>query len=265
MLLDYFNYILQNFLSELIVRFILFFGISTILFFSFTKFFKSRFNHFKIQNRPFNPNKIKFDIIWSAVNRVVLSLITVSIAFFATKNFTKIYETPLNQLTFNGWFYFIFSIVFLLFLHDAYFYWFHRLMHTKLLMNKVHRLHHRSTDPTSFTGYAFHPWETIIEFAVLPLIVFILPVHIYVFLIWQLIVLLYNIYAHLGFEIMPKFWVTNPITKYFNTPTNHNQHHSKFNYNFGLFFNIWDRLMKTHYSQYEVEFIKIKERQPQKV
>lgn len=41
------------------------------------------------------------------------------------------------------WLYLIFTIVVLDFLHDAWFYWTHRLLHWKPLYRHVHHLHHR--------------------------------------------------------------------------------------------------------------------------
>lgn len=250
MLQEYLTYVQQNYVQEWILRMVMFFGISSVLYFSFTRFFKSRFASRKIQQKEYKRDKIQHDVLWSLFNRTLLSLVTVTIAFFVFKDYSLIY-TDINQY---GWAYFLFSIPLVLFIHDTYFYFVHRLMHHKLLMRHVHRLHHNSTDPTPYTGYAFHPWETILEFAFLPLIVFVLPLHPITFLGWQLSILLFTMYAHLGYEVMPKFWVTNPITKYFNTPTHHNMHHAKFLCNYGLYFNFWDRLFKTQHPEYEAVF-----------
>lgn len=248
---DLFNYFQTNLASELILRFLVFFVPATLVFLIFNVIFRKHFQIRKIQQRDNQKSKISHDIIWTAINRVLLTFVTVGIAFAVAGNYTLIY-TDINQY---GLLYFVFSIILVFLIHDTYFYFFHRLMHNKTIFKHVHKLHHHSTDPTVFTGYAFHPIETVIEFAFLPLIIFVLPLHPIAFAIWQFGgILLFTIYAHLGFEIMPKFWVNNRVTKYFNTPTHHNMHHAKFNYNYGLYFNFWDRIFKTQHKDYDDNF-----------
>ncbi len=257
MLSDFLNYLSSEIVLEIIVRFIIFFVPAALLYFLTNKWMKNYFAARKIQNKPFEDKKIKHDIIWSAINRFLLAFVTVAIAWAIAKDYSLIY-TDINK--FGGIWYLIFSFILVFFIHDTYFYFFHRMMHSKLLMPKVHSLHHNSKDPTPFTGYAFHPWETIIEFAFLPLIVFIIPLHPIVFLTWQFGgILLFTMYAHLGYEVMPKWWVTKPFTKYFNTPTHHNMHHSKFNHNYSLYFNFWDRLLGTQHPEYNQTFLEVLE------
>jgi sterol desaturase/sphingolipid hydroxylase (fatty acid hydroxylase superfamily) len=250
-LIQYFG---ENLVSELILRFLVFFVPATLIFVIVNVILRKRLNNRKIQQRPNEKSKITYDIIWTAVNRFLLTFVTVGIAFAIAGNFTLIY-TDINEF---GIIYFVFSIILVFLIHDTYFYFMHRLMHNRTIYKYVHKVHHHSTDPTVFTSYTFHPLETIIEFAFLPLIIFIIPLHPIAFAIWQFGgILLFTMYAHLGYEIMPKFWVNNPITKYFNTPTHHNMHHAKFNYNYGLYFNFWDRIFKTQHQEYDNNFNKI--------
>lgn len=181
MLNDYFNYFSQEYLREVIIRMLIFFGIGGILLLVLNYLFKDKFRNIKVQQKDFDTKKIQHDILWSFLNRLVLSAITVSIAFFVLKDKTLLY-TDINKF---GLFYFFFSIALVVFIHETYFYAIHRLMHTKALMPKVHRLHHVSTDPTPFTGYAFHPLEAVLEFGFLPLIIFVLPMHVSALLGWQ--------------------------------------------------------------------------------
>lgn len=59
----------------------------------------------------------------------------------------------------HGWIYFWLSIPLMILAHDAYFYWTHRLMHTRALFRRFHAVHHLSRNPTPWTAYAFHPYE----------------------------------------------------------------------------------------------------------
>jgi sterol desaturase/sphingolipid hydroxylase (fatty acid hydroxylase superfamily) len=61
-----------------------------------------------------------------------------------------------------GLWYIIYTIVLLLFLNDARFYWFHRLMHHPRLYKYVHAVHHASLDINPFTSFSFHIVESVV-------------------------------------------------------------------------------------------------------
>src|SRR5262245_20607302 len=51
-----------------------------------------------------------------------------------------------------GWVYFWLSIPLMILVHDAWFYWTHRLMHTRLLFRRFHGVHHLSRNPTPWAA-----------------------------------------------------------------------------------------------------------------
>jgi sterol desaturase/sphingolipid hydroxylase (fatty acid hydroxylase superfamily) len=147
--------------------------------------------------------------------------------------------------------YFIFSIILALIIHDTYFYWAHRLMHHPKLFKIFHLVHHKSTNPTPWAAYAFHPLEAIVEGGVIWLIVFIIPIHPIAITTFTLLMIIFNIYGHLGFEIYPKWAINSPIGKWLNPSTNHNMHHKYVKDNYGLYFRFWDEIMKTTNPKYD--------------
>jgi lathosterol oxidase len=60
-----------------------------------------------------------------------------------------------------------------------------------------------------------------------------------------------NVFGHMGYEFFPKGFASHKILKWHNTATNHNMHHRFVKCNYGLYFNIWDRMMKTNHPKYE--------------
>jgi sterol desaturase/sphingolipid hydroxylase (fatty acid hydroxylase superfamily) len=70
-----------------------------------------------------------------------------------------------------------------------------------------------------------------------------------------------NVLGHLGFEIFPSGFTTNPLTKLSNTSVHHNMHHKYVNYNFGLYFNFWDKWMGTNHPNYHQEFESVASKQ----
>ncbi|MDZ4287696.1 MAG: sterol desaturase family protein, partial [Prosthecobacter sp.] len=80
------------------------------------------------------------------------------------------------------------------------------------------------------------------------------PMHPYafgLFMIWQIV---YNIAGHSGYEFHPSWIMKTPLRFLANTPTNHIMHHETLRGNYGLYFNIWDRLMGTNHANYEKRF-----------
>ena len=70
--------------------------------------------------------------------------------------------------------------------------------------------------------------------------------------------ILMNLSVHSGIEYFPKNWYTKWYTKWFISPTFHDIHHSKFNYNFGGFTTIMDRLFGSIHPDLVLEFEKTK-------
>lgn len=150
--------------------------------------------------------------------------------------------------------YFIFATVFSIFFHDTYFYWMHRAVHHPFLFKHVHRIHHLSRDPTPWAAFSFHPIEAVLEIGFLPLLLLLMPLPQFTLLILSLWMIVFNVLGHLGFELFPRHLLQSPVLKWINTSTNHNMHHSYYNCNYGLYFNIWDRLLKTNHRKYEATY-----------
>jgi Delta7-sterol 5-desaturase len=144
--------------------------------------------------------------------------------------------------------------------HDAYFYWIHRAMHTKRLFRATHQHHHKSRTPTPWTAYSFTSAEAALEAAYMPLFLLITSLFglayagfaIFLFLWHQII---RNVMAHAGSELFPAGWVDHPLTGWITTTTHHDLHHSD-RHNFGFYFTWWDRWMGTEHPRYKEEFRK---------
>ncbi len=157
-----------------------------------------------------------------------------------------------------GWGYFIFSTGLMIFLHDTYFYWTHRLMHAERVYPRIHGLHHKSHNPTPWTAYSFDWKEAIINFMYVKFYLMIVPMHglgVFIFLTFMII---RNAVGHSGYEVFPRRWVTHPIFGQLTNVTHHDLHHSSFRYNYGLYFTYWDRWMGTEHPEYVAKTLQIK-------
>jgi sterol desaturase/sphingolipid hydroxylase (fatty acid hydroxylase superfamily) len=60
-----------------------------------------------------------------------------------------------------------------------------------------------------------------------------------------------NAFGHCGYEILPRWFHRTWIGQFRNTPTHHAMRHEKVVANFGLYFNVWDRLCRTNHPDHE--------------
>lgn len=154
--------------------------------------------------------------------------------------------------------YFVFTIALILLIHDTYFYWAHRLMHHPRIFKYFHKVHHLSTNPSPWAAMAFHPLEAVVEFGIIAFVPYLFPIHPLAIFIFLLIMMIYNVYGHLGYELYPKGFSRSVVGKWINTSVNHNQHHEHFTGNYGLYFLWWDRWMGTLRKDYDEHFDAVK-------
>jgi sterol desaturase/sphingolipid hydroxylase (fatty acid hydroxylase superfamily) len=205
--------------------------------------------YMKIQQKWPERKQIWTEIGYSVLTFMVFASVVVLIRYATTHGWieTMVYR----HFEDHSVLYYIATTVFIIFFHDTYFYWAHRLMHHPLLYERVHKVHHLSKDPTPWASFAFHPTEAVLEIAFVPVLIFTLPLHFSSLLILSLWQIIFNVMGHLGFEIFPRGMVRHPLFKWLNTSTNHNMHHKYVLCNYGLYFNIWDRIMGTNHAKYE--------------
>ena len=134
-------------------------------------------------------------------------------------------------------------------------------MHHPFLFKHVHLIHHKSTNPTPWTAYAFHPLEAVLEAGIVPVLAFTLPLDRMAIIYFFLFQIAYNVYGHLGFELFPKKFNKHWLGKWINTSVAHNLHHSRFHGNYGLYFLFWDRLMGTLREDYDPVYEEATERE----
>jgi sterol desaturase/sphingolipid hydroxylase (fatty acid hydroxylase superfamily) len=223
----------------------------------FWVFFKKYFQARRIQtveNRP--PNITRHELKYSLLTLLIFSCVDMSLYVAFKSGYTQLYR----QVDAYGWAYFGFSIILMILLHDAWFYWTHRLMHHPKIFKYVHKVHHQSTDPSPFAAFSFHPLEALIEAGIYILFAFLLPIHIWALLSWQLIQMILNVIGHLGYELYPKGFNKHWLFRWKTPSTHHNLHHSHFNGNYGLYFTWWDKRFNTEFKEYEQTYDAIQAR-----
>lgn len=235
-----------------------YFIVALIGFLIFYVIFRRKFFYKKIQQKfPANNDYIR-ELGFSLITMFIFS----SIIVILNSPSIIIYTTRYQLINEYGWFYYfsVFPILFIM--HDLYFYIMHRIMHHPSLFKYIHLVHHKSTNPSPWAAYAFHPLEAIIEQGIVIIFYFTLPIHISHLAIFFLFSIIYNVYGHLGYELYPKGFNKNWFGKWINTSINHNQHHQFFKGNYGLYTLIWDRIFDTIRKDYDGQFENVSKRQP---
>jgi sterol desaturase/sphingolipid hydroxylase (fatty acid hydroxylase superfamily) len=208
----------------------------------------------KIQERFPDKADVLREISYSVMTICIFAMVPLLLLNTPIRQYTTFY-TDINQY---GKLYFFSAFFLMLVLHDTYFYWTHRLMHHPKLFKTLHLVHHKSTNPSPWAAYAFHPLEAIIEVGIVPIFLFTIPIHTYHLPFFFMFMILYNVYGHLGYELYPKGFNKTVVGRWVNTSVNHNQHHQYFKGNYGLYFLFWDRVMGTIRSDYDERFEKVK-------
>ncbi|MEQ1820670.1 MAG: sterol desaturase family protein, partial [Terricaulis sp.] len=162
-----------------------------------------------------------------------------------------------NDVALYGWFWFWASIPVAIILHDAYFYWMHRAMHHPKLYKIFHLTHHRSHNPTPFTAYSFAAPEAAVQYAFVPLLLLVMPIHSVALLIVLAIMILKNAVGHCGYELFPRGFAEHPFWGQFTTVTHHDMHHERARGNYGFYFTWWDRWMGTEQADYQTRFARV--------
>ena len=234
-----------------------YFIIAGIVFLVYYVWLKKKISFKKIQ--------LRFPVLKDYQREIIFSSITIGI--FSIIPFVFLGNSEIKKTTTfytdrskYGEFYFWSAFVLMLLMHDAYFYFTHRLMHHPELFKLFHLLHHKSTNPSPWAAFAFHPLEAVVEVGIVLVFLYTIPVmkaHLFFFFLFMM---LYNVYGHLGWELYPKNFQRSIIGKWVNTSINHNQHHQYFKGNYGLYFLWWDRWMGTIREDYDAQFDEVKSR-----
>jgi lathosterol oxidase len=246
----------NRFLIILLVIVLRYLILASIVFFVFYRVRRKAWFFRKIQQKFPAGRDYRREISFSISTALIFATLGYLFFFGPLAKYTMVYR----DIHAHSMGYFIFTVLLTLIVHDTYFYWTHRLMHHPGIYRYVHKVHHLSTNPSPWAAMAFHPLEAVMEFGIVAVVPFLYPIHPFAIALFLLVMMIYNVYGHLGYELYPKGFSRSTVGKWINTSVNHNQHHEFFTGNFGLYFLWWDRWMGTLRSDYDSEFDEVKSR-----
>lgn len=194
----------------------------------------------RIQNR--QPARKPLDEIKSSLMPLATTSLCLSIGLFSQ---AKGWTVPPAKLT---WWSFALFIAILVALQDAWFYWTHRLLHTRAFY-RFHKRHHLKTAPSVLSSDDSTIVDTLFAHTFYALVPFVVPVPPLVLLAHRLLDQVSGMIGHAGFEHLASATVRKPwpmICTIF-----HDQHHQHFSYNYGIYTSVWDRVCGTLHASYD--------------
>ncbi|WP_300067373.1 sterol desaturase family protein [uncultured Ruegeria sp.] len=210
----------------------------------------------KIRDRTPGWSQIKREVLTSARTVLIFAATGILIGLGHSSGLVPIYD----KVSDFGWTYLIASLALIIVAHDGWFYWTHRLLHTRRFFRLAHRTHHQSHNPTPFTSYSFDITEAVLNALFLPIFVALVPMNTVALLVFLFHMMLRNALGHCGYEVFPADRNGKPLLDWMTSVTHHDLHHSHGRYNMGLYFTWWDRLMGTEHPDYHKEFARVARR-----
>lgn len=186
--------------------------------------------------------QIRKEIGWSLASAAIYGVPAGIIAWgWETHGWTLVYT---DWLAYPLW-YLPLSVFAYLFAHDTWFYWSHRFMHRPKWFRIAHAVHHASRPPTAWAAMSFHPWEALTGAIVIPLLVFLIPIHVAMLGVVLTVMTVMGVTNHMGWDMFPRWLVHSRLGNWLITATHHQRHHDEYLCNYGLYFRFWDRLCGT--------------------
>ncbi|MFN3402955.1 MAG: sterol desaturase family protein [Cytophagaceae bacterium] len=224
--------------------------IAGIFFFIFQSVFKKHHSTRSLNKYPVPSKQIISEIKNSLISSVIFGIVAAMWIAAWNKGWVKVYmavsEYPIWVMPV--------TLPVYMFLHETYYYFIHRWMHTKTIYRLVHKEHHNSIHTTAFTSFSFHPIESLLQAVIIPFLTLIIPIHFSILLLYLTIMTVSAVINHLSVEIYPKNFQKNIAGKWLIGATHHSLHHGKFNCNFGLHFTFWDKILKTESPEFQKLF-----------
>lgn len=189
------------------------------------------FDKKQMQHPKFLKNQIKLEIIQANKAFPFMAIYTVPMILLEIRGYGKLYDTFDDA---PAWWYNYLQIPMFLVFTDFCIYWIHRWLHLPFFYKRLHKPHHKWIMPTPFASHAFHPLDGYAQSFPYHLFPFLFPLQKVAYVFLFVFVNFWTILIHDG-----EYVANNPVI---NGAACHAIHHLAFNYNYGQYTTIWDRL-----------------------
>uniref|UniRef100_A0A8D0H0M3 Sterol-C5-desaturase n=1 Tax=Sphenodon punctatus TaxID=8508 RepID=A0A8D0H0M3_SPHPU len=193
------------------------------------------FDHSLKKHPQFLENQVQREIKYALSALTWMSIPTVAIFFVEVRGYSKLYDNIEDSP--YGWFGVILSMVSFLLFTDMGIYWIHRFLHHKHVYKRLHKPHHIWKVTSPFASHAFHPVDGFLQSLPYHIYPFLFPLHKVTYLGLYIIVNVWTISINDGNYHVPVF-----LRHIVNGSAHHTDHHLYFDYNYGQYFTLWDKI-----------------------
>jgi lathosterol oxidase len=197
----------------------------------------------KTQLQPTRPDQVRGEIV-DGVLAMAMAMGCIATSFWLYYHgYNRFYASPTD---YPLW-YIPLSILGVFVVMEIFEWTFHWACHRSDLLWRIHKHHHRYSNPTTFGVMADQPVDMFIKASPLLWIPFLFP-------IWDVALIgtfatmnfLYGIYLHAGFDLP---WMPSPHSRYLVSAWHHNEHHSgSLDHNYGFFTGFMDIWFNTRFT-----------------
>jgi sterol desaturase/sphingolipid hydroxylase (fatty acid hydroxylase superfamily) len=209
-------------------------------------------------NKGYDKNQFKREMRWSVITALIFSLTGAAMVVLWALGHTRVYVDDRYPVWWS-----VLCLPIFFFLHETYYYWIHRFMHRPFIFKLVHQVHHESHIPSPWTAFSFHPLEGVLQAVIIPLLIMVIPIHLYALIFMFTCMTLSSVINHLGIEIYPGWFQNYRLGRLLIGATHHALHHKQYKYNFGLYFTFWDQWGGTESPHYRPKFDELTQKKGQ--
>ena len=188
-----------------------------------------------MKHEKFIPGQVWLEIRYALWSVPWMGIPTCVLFVLELQGYSKLYDNVSDHPW--GYGFLALNIVGFLLFTDMCIYWIHRWLHLPIFYGPIHKPHHRWLICTPFASHAFHPIDGFMQSLPYHLYAFIFPIHKMQYLVLFVLVNFWSTSIHDEVYLVPKF-----LRPFVNGSAHHTDHHLYFNYNFGQYFTLWDRL-----------------------
>ncbi|KAF2490470.1 hypothetical protein BU16DRAFT_494513 [Lophium mytilinum] len=160
-----------------------------------------------------------------------MAVLTAPIFLAEVRGYSKMYDASSAG---PGTWYDILQFPFFILFTDLFIYWIHRGLHHPLVYKQLHKPHHKWIMPTPYASHAFHPVDGFSQSVPYHVFPFLFPLQKFAYVFLFVFINIWTVMIHDG-----EYIADSPII---NGAACHTMHHLYFNYNYGQFTTLWDRL-----------------------
>lgn len=180
-------------------------------------------------------NQVQKEVIYAMKSIPMMAFLTSIMFLLEIRGYSRLYDRVDDSK--YGWWMIGFSIITFILFTDLLIYWIHRWLHIPFVYKHIHKPHHKWKMPTPYASFAFHPIDGFLQSTPYHIYAFLFPLHKYLYLALYLSVNIWTVSIHDG-----DFRVPDMLKPYVNGSAHHMDHHLYYNYNYGQYFTLWDRI-----------------------